>query len=221
VLRVYGIERSRASRVHWCLRELGLEFEAVPVSFMDGGTRAPDYLAVNPNGRIPAIDDDGFVLWESLAINLYLVKRHGGPLAPRDLREDAQMMQWSLWAANELERDLILVMANRVVFREQDRDRDQESAAAERLDRPLAALESVLAEREWLVDDRFTVADLNVATILSLARLGEMPLSTAPRVDAWLNRCLARPACRYEMQRLPRGLPRPPQMARPGAGTPP
>ena len=71
-------------------KELQLEYEQVPLHQSDGSTRTPEYLAVNPNGEIPAIDDDGLVLWESMAINLYLAKKYGGPLAPETLEEDAR-----------------------------------------------------------------------------------------------------------------------------------
>ena len=93
MLTIYGVYRSRASRDIWLAKEIGLEFRHVPViqayrladpaaAEAPLNTRSPAFLAVNPNGRIPAIDDDGLVLHESLAINLYLAKRHGGPLAP-------------------------------------------------------------------------------------------------------------------------------------------
>jgi glutathione S-transferase len=66
-------------------------------------TKSPSFLKVNPNGHIPTIDDDGLVLHESLAINLYLAKKHGGPLAPATVVEDGQMTMWALWAATEME----------------------------------------------------------------------------------------------------------------------
>jgi len=105
-LKIYGILRSRASRVVWLAKELGLAFEHVPVlqaykladpSGPDApfNTASPAFRAVNPNGLIPSIEDDGFTLSESLAINLYLAKKHGGPLAPRDVREDGLMTMWT------------------------------------------------------------------------------------------------------------------------------
>ena len=72
-LKIYGIPRSRAFRTLWMAKELGLEYENIPID-TQGGSRAPDFLKINPNGHIPAIDDDGFVLCESMAINLYLAK---------------------------------------------------------------------------------------------------------------------------------------------------
>jgi hypothetical protein len=77
-LRVYGIARSRAIRTRWMADELGLTGELVEIGFGPDGTQSPSYLAINPNRRVPAIDDDGLILTESLAINLYLARKHGG-----------------------------------------------------------------------------------------------------------------------------------------------
>src|SRR4029453_19658138 len=112
MLTIYGVYRSRASRTFWLAGELGFAFRHLPVvqahRLADpnaGGaplnTRSPEFLRVNPNGRIPSIDDDGFVLNESLAINLYLAKKHGGALAPANVAEDGAMMMWALWAATK------------------------------------------------------------------------------------------------------------------------
>src|SRR5438552_18333968 len=82
-LKIYGIPRSRAFRTLWMAKELGLDYENVPTDMGNGGTRTPQFLAINPNGHIPAIDDNGVVLWESMAINLYLAKTHSaGTLYP-------------------------------------------------------------------------------------------------------------------------------------------
>ena len=100
MLTIYGVHRSRAARAIWLANELGVSFAHVPVvqryrlsaeaATSALHTRSPDFLKVNPNGHIPTIEDDGLVLSESLAINLYLAKKHGGPLAPADLAEDAR-----------------------------------------------------------------------------------------------------------------------------------
>ena len=85
-LRIYGIARTRAFRVLWMAEELGLDYEHLPIEIGDAGARAPEYLTLNPNGRLPFIEDDGFVLFESLAITLYLAKKHSnGKLYPGTL----------------------------------------------------------------------------------------------------------------------------------------
>ena len=89
-LKIYGVAQSRAYRTLWMAEELGLPYEHVKLSFT-GDTRTPEYLKINPNGHIPAIDEDGFILWESMAINLYLAKKHAtGRLYPTRLEDEAR-----------------------------------------------------------------------------------------------------------------------------------
>src|SRR5260221_14770536 len=76
MLKIYGIPRSRAFRTLWMPKELGLEYENIPIDFANDATRTPEYLRINPNGHVPTIDDDGVILWESMAINLYLAKKY-------------------------------------------------------------------------------------------------------------------------------------------------
>ena len=191
---LYGSTASRAHRVIWMLEELGIDYEHVPTGFQDGGTRAPAFLAINPNGRVPALDDDGFFLFESLAINLYLARKHGGPLAPRDLREDALATQWSFWVTTEVEKPLLLAAANRKLFAPAKREIAEAEIALAKLDRPFKVIDAHLAARPWLLGDRFTVADLNVATVLDLVPQTGIALSAYPSFEGWLGRCLDRPA---------------------------
>ena len=92
MLKIYGMARSRAFRTLWMAKELGLEYENIALNPMSGTeTRTPEFLAINPNGHVPAIDDDGFVLWESMAINLYLAKKHArGSLYPIRFEDEAK-----------------------------------------------------------------------------------------------------------------------------------
>src|SRR5215467_15462915 len=104
-LRIYGIARTRAFRALWIAKELGLDYDHVPIEIGDAGARSDEFLAINPNGRLPFITDDGFVLFESLAITLYLAKKHGlGTLYPARIEDEARTWQWSLWALTEVDR---------------------------------------------------------------------------------------------------------------------
>lgn len=114
MLKVFGTKSSRASRALWMCRELGIPHEHVEVHFADGSNQTAQFLAVNPNGKIPAIDDDGFCLWESMAINIYLAKKHGSPLLPNDLQQEMQVLQWSFWVMTEVEKPLLTVMLQRL-----------------------------------------------------------------------------------------------------------
>ncbi len=104
-LRIYGIARTRAFRALWIAEELGLDYEHLPIEIGGDGARAPEFLAINPNGRLPVIVDDDFVLFESLAITLYLAKKHAnGTLYPATLEGEAKAWQWSFWAIAEVDR---------------------------------------------------------------------------------------------------------------------
>jgi glutathione S-transferase len=192
-LRIYGIARTRAFRALWIAKELGLDYEHIPVEIGSAGARQAEYLAINPNGRLPAIDDGGFVLWESLAITLYLAKKHGR-LYPATLEGEAKAWQWSLWAVQEVDRGVNIWSLHAVRLPPEDRDAARRDEALQVLAAPFEVLDAALADRPWLLGDEFTVADLNVAAVIS--RAIEMDLSATPRLADWLRRCLDRPAAR-------------------------
>jgi len=209
MLTLYGAMASRAHRTVWMLKELGLPYEHVPTHFMDGSTRRPEFLVINPNGRVPVINDEGFIVYESMAINLYLAKKYGGPLAPAGLHEDTHATQWSFWVVTEVEKPLLFASANRALFAEGSRDEAQAQMAIAKLDRPFKVLDAHLARNEWLMGGRFTVADLNVATVMDLAPQCGIALDAWPHVQQWHARCLARPAA-ADWKDVKFSIPRPP-----------
>ena len=195
MLTIYGVYRSRASRNYWLANELGLPFKQVPIiqhyrlkEPIPPGTvhtKSPEFLKVNPNGHIPSIDDDGVVLHESLAINLYLSKKHGGPLAPATVAEDGAMSMWSIWAVTEVEPSALSLLYKGAAPAE------TEIAA---LRAPFAVLDAALAKDGHLVGGRFTVADINVAEIVRYAQGTSTLFDAAPHVKSWLAACQVRPA---------------------------
>ena len=195
-LKIYGGPRSRARRCFWLATELGLDFEQVNVDISKGEQKSPEFLKLNPNGHVPVMDDDGFLLFESLAINLYLAKKHGVPLAPQNPKDEALTTQWSFWAVNEIEPHLIIVLLHRMALPEEKRVAATGDEAEEKLAGPLRVLDAALSERDYLLGNAFTVADLNVAAVLSLALRVSVDLSKFPNARAWLDSCLGRPAAK-------------------------
>jgi len=193
MLRIYGVARTRAFRVLWIAKELGLDYEHIPVEIGDAGARRPDYLTINPNGRLPAIDDDSFVLWESLAITLYLSRRHDR-LYPATLDGEAKTWQWSLWAVQEVDRGVNIWSLHALRLPPEDRDPARRDEALKVLEQPFKVLDGALAHRPYLLSGEFMVVDLNVASVIS--RAIDMDLSATPRLADWLKRCLDRPAAR-------------------------
>jgi glutathione S-transferase len=207
MLTLYGVLRSRASRNIWLAHELGVEFRHVPViqAYRTPApgqltTASPEFRAVNPNGRVPAMEWDGVVLNESLAINLYMSKRAGGPLAPRDLAEDGLMTMWSLWAMTEAEPHTINVLYHTIGRPPAERDAGVLGAAVAALAQPFAVLDEALAKDGFAVGGRFTVADLNLAEVFRYAQPAPELFEAAPRVRNWLAACQARPAFRRMME---------------------
>ncbi|HKP23210.1 MAG TPA: glutathione S-transferase family protein [Dongiaceae bacterium] len=196
VLTIYGTARSRTARVLWMVKELGLTFEHVPLAMGDAALKQPPFLKINPAGRVPAIDDNGFVMAESLAINLYLARKYGdrASLAPASLEEEARAWQWSSWAMTDLEGPLNLIHLHRNFFPPEKRDPKAADAAEVQVQRPLAMLESILAANAYLLGARFTVADINVASVLSASRLSAINMAAFPHVADWAKRCQGRPA---------------------------
>ena len=193
-LEIHGIARSRTFRCLWAAEEAGVAYQHIPTHFNDDA-RQPAFLAINPNGRIPAIDDGGFVLWESLAINLYIAKRYAnGTLYPARIEDEARAWQWSLWAANEIERALIDLVFNRIVLAPDQRDEALAAAAEEKLPRPLGVLDAHLGASAYLLGDAFSVADLNVAGVMYASWFYKIDYSRWPHVKSWLERCLTRRA---------------------------
>jgi glutathione S-transferase len=189
-IKVYGSAMSRASRVMWCANELGIPFEHIDIAW--DSLKKPDFLAINPNGKVPAISDGNLTLFESLAINLYLAKKYGtGELYPTNLEDEARVFQWTLWAATEVEPHLLpSVLVKFGIYA----DAAAAKSAAERAKPGLQVLDGQLKSRDWIVGSKFGIADLNVSAAVAYSRYGEVDISYAPHVLAWLDRCLSRPA---------------------------
>jgi len=193
-IKLYGIAASRTARPLWLLEELGVPYEHVSQTYQGGATRTPEFLALNPNGHIPVLVDDGIVVWESMAITLYLARKFGGPLAPATAAEEAEVLRWTFWAVTECEKDALAVLMHRVAMPADKRDPEIAARAEGALKKPLAVLDAHLANRPYLAGDRFTVADVNVASVLAWAQGARALMDETPRVAEWLKRCLARPA---------------------------
>ena len=198
-LRIYGIARTRAYRALWVAMELGLDYEHLPIEIGDAGARSPEFLAINPNGRLPVIVDDGFVLFESLAITLYLAKKHSlGKLYPAMLEGEAKAWQWSFWAIAEVDRGVNIWSLHAVRLPPGERDAALREEALKVIATPFKVLDAALAKTPYLLGDDFTVADLNVAAVIS--RAVDMDLSATPHLKTWLTRCLDRPAARAALE---------------------
>jgi glutathione S-transferase len=193
MLKIYGTSRSRAVRALWAAEEFGAPYEHVPTAVQEA--RGGEFLKINPNGHIPAIDDDGTVLFESMAINLYLGEKYGkAPVWPSNVGDRGRAFQWSFWGMLECESHIITVFLNRMMRPENERDEKAVTAAFEALKKPLKVLDDALKDRPFLLGNEFSVADLNVAGVLMLGTFINLDMAATPKAAAWLGKCLERPA---------------------------
>lgn len=203
---LYGVFRSRASRPIWLLYELDATFDHVPViqayRLRDAraadaplNTASPAFLKVNPIGQIPAWVEDDLVLTESLAITNHIARTRGGALGPNTPAEAAHLDQWTLLAVTAVEGPALEIQT--ITGQGGDKTAEGQAAisiCAERLRRPLARLEAHLSAQAYLLGDRFTVADLNLAECLRYVQGHPTLLGEFPAVKGWLEACQSRTA---------------------------
>jgi glutathione S-transferase len=192
---LYGTSTSRASRSLVALEELEIPYEHVPLFSRSRDRDADRALlnTINPNSHIPVLDDEGFVLWESMAINLYLAEKREGPLWPTNVKERAITIKWSFWAQTEIDRS----DWNRA---RRSGDAAQKAADRQALIKALSILNHALLGRDYLLGDRFTIADVNVVTTLTEPHerglIGWQKLDAQAEgltsLSAWIARCSRR-----------------------------
>ncbi len=177
MIKLYGGARSRASIVQWYLEELEIPYEYILLNMQEGEHHQPAYLSVNPFGKVPGIDDDGFTLWESGAILLYLAEKYSQ--LPGDLNGRSIYTQWVLFGNSTLAICLFVPTA-----------REKE------LPRLAGALNEILGKHPYILGDEFTVADVAVGSILAYVpmMLKDVDLSPYPEVVAYIERLSKRPA---------------------------
>ena len=178
MLKLYGLTQSRALRCLWMLYEIDEPFELVRVN-----PDAPDFPQhINPNRKIPALVDGPTVMWESMAINLYLAQTRTTQLSPRGRAELGDALKWTLWAQSELEEFF-------------NKTESLDAVPPEWTRKTLGVLETTLQGRAYLMADRFTVADLNVSCMFFGPVSSQLSLAAHPLTRCWREACWARPAC--------------------------
>ena len=206
-LKIYGISASRAARPLWVAVELGVPFDHIAMTYKAGATRTPEFLALNPNGHIPVVVDErpegNVTVWESMACALYIARVHGQAngqsITPATPREEAETLRWSFWTVTELEKDALTVLMHRMAMPADQRKPELAEQAENRLKVPLAVMEAHLQAQHaqgqaHVAADRFTVADVCVASVANWIRPAPGLLAQFPAVSGWLHACMEREA---------------------------
>ncbi len=209
MLKLWGrLTSNRTQKVLWTLAEIGLDFELIPASAQmgPGGHVAkgntpfgvvdtPEYRAMNPNGRIPTIDDDGYVLWESNAICRYLVMRYAPEqLYGNDVRTFASATRWQDFENNELlppQHDLVMEL---VRLPPQQRSPEKLAAARTAFNKRLQIVEEQLGRTRYMVGERFTFGDIPIGIRVHRWVLLEQHRPALPNIERWYAEIVQRPA---------------------------
>ncbi|TNF29312.1 MAG: glutathione S-transferase family protein [Deltaproteobacteria bacterium] len=202
MVTLYEFPRTRSARCRWMLQELGVPFEARRVDLRVGEHQGAAYLAVNPNGKVPALVDGDLTLFESCAICLYLGDKHPeSDLVPRPgTAERALHDQWLFFCATELEQPLWRIRRHTVLYPEDKRVPAEVPVARADFEDAARVLASHLDGRDHLVGDRFTAADIVATYTLWWASVTPGLLDGWPGLVAYLQRHLARPSCPEELR---------------------
>ncbi|MCK6512295.1 glutathione S-transferase family protein [Myxococcota bacterium] len=183
-------------RVLALIKHLSLDVEICEVDLFQGATRKPEYLAMNPFGGVPALQDGDFVLTESNAIMQYLASQKPNSLWPEDLRLRADITRWQFWETAQfgLACSGLLVEYLLKGMRGQEPDPTKVQEALSRFNRAAGIMNTHLAKHDYLVGDQLTLADLSIAADLTYATVSRIPLETYPHIQRWYERISALPA---------------------------
>jgi glutathione S-transferase len=184
MLTLYGISSSRASRCMWMLNELNLDYKHVSVNDHNGETRSPEFMLLNPNGKVPLLVDGEHSVFESIAINLHLANKYQSKLWFDDVDMQGQVTQWSIWAMMEVDENIMHVLSAK------------EEAEAQRHFSVLLAsvkvLDDFLSQRQYLIKEQFSVADLNTAACFSGGAFMRYNFNEFTHLSRWLKMCYSR-----------------------------
>ncbi len=191
MLKLHGTSKSRSARSLWALEELGVKYEHIPTEVAKA--KSPEHLKLNPNGHVPALEDDGVVLWETMAINLYLAEKYGkNSLWPASIEDHGHTYKWSFWGITELESHFLTLLSHKMFLPPDQRDEKKATDAVNALKAPLNVLDAALKGREYLLGSNFSIADLNVASVLTFGTYVKFDHSATPALQAWLQKCYGR-----------------------------
>lgn len=199
MLKIYSPEgtpplMSSAGRCYLLLEELGLEYESVGLTFSKGEHKGPEYLELNPNGKIPCINDDGFVLWESMAINEYLCNKHKPELLGANLQDKANVSKWNYWYLVEYQPNIVQILIQTRFTPEEKRNPEVIENAKKKMMALNTLLDKELEGKEFLVGDSYTLADLHISLGVGICFMFQIDMSGVPNLAKYLQKMSARPA---------------------------
>ena len=195
MIKIYGSPRTSAGRCFLMLEESGAPYTTVALDMMEKKEhRTPEYLKLNPNGKVPCLVDGEFVIWESLAINFYLAEKYRQDLLGRTPEENGLVHQWSIWGLTELQAPLIDLLIQMLFVPEPKRDANIIAKAKERIPPLLEVLNQALGRTPYVIGDQVSLADINLVSVANIAPNLQFPLDGYAHLCRWMNLMRARPS---------------------------
>tara|TARA_B110000908_G_C10047286_1_gene354579 strand:- start:86 stop:700 length:615 start_codon:yes stop_codon:yes gene_type:complete len=194
MMTIYGSPKSSAGRCFWCLEEVGATYENKSINFREGEHKSAEFMKINPNGKIPVLVHDDFTIWESMGINFYLADAFKPELLGADSKVRGLVHQWSIWSIADLQAPLIAIFIQLVFVPEDKRDHKVIEQAQKKLPAMFETLDRALGDSQYLAGDLFTLADLNVASVVAVCQEIKYDMSAYKNINNWLGQLSERPA---------------------------
>ena len=194
-MKLYHFPSPNPQKVHFALLELGLECDIVPIDLLKGEQRASEYLAINPNGRVPVLIDGDLTLWESNAILAYLGEKTG-KMWPASAVGRADALRWLFFLSAHVGPPVVDLVRNRFVvkFFDGKPDEDAIARAEKALPDVIGIVEGQLAKNQWLLGDNFTLVDCAYAPVINVTEKAGFTLQEFPKVRAYIDAIRSRAA---------------------------
>jgi glutathione S-transferase len=194
MIQIYGQVKSSAGRCFWLLEELGLPYEQKNVDFSLKEHKSDWFLKINPNGKVPAMVDGNFTLFESMAINYYLTEKYKPSFMGNTIEEKAMTHQWSFWAISELQAPFVEILIQKVFIPEERRNYKIIEDNEKMLTDLVAVFDNSLNNKKFINGNEFTLADLNVASVVSIAHAINFSLEKYHNINKWFSAISERPS---------------------------
>lgn len=194
MITLYGSPRSSAGRCFWALEEAQVPYTMKEIDMRSNEHKSAEFLKINPNGKVPAMVDGDLVLFESMAINFYIAEAYKKELLGSTAAEKGLVHQWSFWASSELQGPMIEVFIQKVFVPEDKRDNNVIETNMKKLPDLFNILDKSLEGKKYLVGNQFTLADLNTASVASIAMPLGLDMSPYKNIMSWLGAMSDRPA---------------------------
>ncbi len=187
-MKIYGHPGTSAGRCYWLLEELGIKYEVGEVNMRNGDHKKPWFLDINPNGKIPALEDGDVKLGESMAINQYITEKHCPDFAGSTLEQRALIAQWNYWSITEYQKPIIDLLIQQAFVPEPKRDINLMEKSRTKINDYNRTLDNALSGRTYLAGPEFSLADLNVAFVANICSAIGVSLSDYSNTQGWLSR---------------------------------